>query len=294
MKSERTDCQWNQDLQQHGFTLIELLVVVSIIALLVAILLPALSQAREQAKKAVCLANQHAIGQSLVAYATENRDCYPTTSGYDSNGNELLGENPRSTSLKSRGDWRRMGVLFGLGFLDEARHFYCPSQPQDTDLSIFNYECGWKGQGRDPAWTEVDPELYKWGSYLYRIYNRRTGGEGTEWHPYSAEVRAIRYNHGMKALTSDYFFPGSATDDIGTDTWPHKKPYGVNVAYSDGHGEWAPLAQRWYNLAGLLEDVGEGEDRDQFAFYMFRSFDQNSDMSELEREFDMWLTAYGL
>lgn len=56
----------------RAFTLIELLVVVAIIALLMAILLPTLSSVKEQARKAVCLANLHSIGQSVQAYAAED------------------------------------------------------------------------------------------------------------------------------------------------------------------------------------------------------------------------------
>lgn len=56
-----------------GFTLIELLVVVAIIALLISILLPGLQGAREQAKRAYCLANLRAMGQSSNAYAAEDK-----------------------------------------------------------------------------------------------------------------------------------------------------------------------------------------------------------------------------
>jgi prepilin-type N-terminal cleavage/methylation domain-containing protein len=56
-----------------GFTLIEVLVVVAIIAILIALLLPALGQAREQAKRAKCLANLRSIGQATQGYAIEDQ-----------------------------------------------------------------------------------------------------------------------------------------------------------------------------------------------------------------------------
>ena len=59
--------------REQGFTLIELLVVVAIIALLISILLPSLQQAKEQGKKAKCLANLRSIGLGIHAYATEDK-----------------------------------------------------------------------------------------------------------------------------------------------------------------------------------------------------------------------------
>ena len=61
----------------RAFTLIELLVVIAIIALLISILLPSLRDAREQGKRAVCLANMRSIGQASHAYATEDEREHP-------------------------------------------------------------------------------------------------------------------------------------------------------------------------------------------------------------------------
>lgn len=54
---------------RRAFTLIELLVVVALIGLLMSILLPSLQGAREQAKRAYCLANLRSIIQASIAYA---------------------------------------------------------------------------------------------------------------------------------------------------------------------------------------------------------------------------------
>jgi prepilin-type N-terminal cleavage/methylation domain-containing protein len=72
-----------------AFTLIELLVVVAIIALLIAILVPVLSNARQQGKVAVCLANLRSHGQAANAYITEYNNlpwCLPWNYKVDGRG----------------------------------------------------------------------------------------------------------------------------------------------------------------------------------------------------------------
>lgn len=59
--------------RRRGFTLIELLVVVAIIALLISILIPSLQSAKEQGKRAKCLANLKNIAQAIHGYAGEDR-----------------------------------------------------------------------------------------------------------------------------------------------------------------------------------------------------------------------------
>lgn len=69
----------------RGFTLIEVLVVVAIIALLISILLPSLKKARDQAKSAVCMANQGSIARAEGSYQSTHKEWIPgspLTTGY--------------------------------------------------------------------------------------------------------------------------------------------------------------------------------------------------------------------
>ncbi len=71
---------------RRGFTLIELLVVIAIIALLVSILMPAVAQAREEGRKAKCLANLKSIGAGLVIYMQQQQDRVPWINPADGAG----------------------------------------------------------------------------------------------------------------------------------------------------------------------------------------------------------------
>jgi len=62
-----------------GFTLIELLVVIAIIAILAALLLQALAKAKSKAQRTACVNNQKQIGLSLIMWAGDHGDRFPST-----------------------------------------------------------------------------------------------------------------------------------------------------------------------------------------------------------------------
>lgn len=55
-----------------AFTLVELLVVISIIVVLIGLLVPSMEAAAEEARKAKCAANLHAIHVGTITYASQN------------------------------------------------------------------------------------------------------------------------------------------------------------------------------------------------------------------------------
>lgn len=73
---------------RRAFTLIELLVVIAIIALLVGIILPAVAQARESARKVLCLSNQRQYAVASGTYMNDFDDFIPAYSWRRGSGPE--------------------------------------------------------------------------------------------------------------------------------------------------------------------------------------------------------------
>jgi len=197
--------------ESNAFTLIELLVVVAIIAVLVAILLPALSQAREQAKRVVCLNNlrQDAMG---VSYYVDDFGTMPS--------NRPGQVPPFERHLYRRYSDGSFSGRVGLGFLwpeyiADPNVFWCPS-PGDSYEGLNKWEL--ISNLKSGKEFEGAPS-----SYFYRIRAFVSTG------PFWDAPMLHKEQNPRRAMITDAAY---------SDFSPPNHRDGFNAAYFDGHGKW--------------------------------------------------------
>ena len=142
--------------------MIELLVVISIIALLMGILLPYMGQAREQSRRAACMANLRSIGQSIYIYANDNGD--KLIPGDCSVAWDVWGPRTEQSDIEGR-TFRHvnLGYLIFSGILpipnDNDHIFFCPSSRLPDGLRPYEHFAN--------KWDSTDKEAPI--SYMFNI-----------------------------------------------------------------------------------------------------------------------------
>lgn len=235
-------------MRRHGFTLIELLVVVSIIALIIAILLPALAGAREQARRALCSANQRQVFTLNTIYATNNRGQFISTN-YE---NDRDGKNNQSNHVSWLG---RTTVHYfvpsfdphapaeGAGSLlptianPDERLLYCPNRVENWRRDDRQSPKGWIRVGfyfifghYGPAYPPPNP----WKSPLSLTDN--FDGAGT-----IVMCDIIEQGTGSPPITSGSHGPVGLTFDTDAHLPTDLDIHGSNHTFLDGSVRWTAL-----------------------------------------------------
>lgn len=144
--------------RRRAFTLVELLVVIAIIALLLSILIPVLGRARERGRRVVCMANLHAIGQSIHIYGGDYDDKLIRGDFWGSwDVWARVTEYPAGCSIPPSTEIREvnLGHLIAEGVLevpdDRGHVFFCPSSRTVDGVKPYDeFETNWGKTSGDP------------------------------------------------------------------------------------------------------------------------------------------------
>jgi len=253
---------------RRGFTLIELLVVIGIIALLISILIPTLSNARAAASRTKCLSNMRQLATTLHMYASESRGCFPP---------HLLGISNYETDWAFFAGWKNPPNAYaadgyvGLGYLVRSRlvkdgkAFYCPDMVMG-DYMYESYQRIWEAMSRGDPLTNKDRLHF---GYLYRPF-------GSDQVPYITAAEVDKINNlklgkpkGIFALVTEVPYNG------GRLCWSHNRPWGLNVAYTDGHAQFVTMSKAERDAAADLARTNLRFDMFCYFQYLYFAIDRN-------------------
>jgi prepilin-type N-terminal cleavage/methylation domain-containing protein len=278
----------------RGFTLIELLVVIAIIAILAAILFPVFAQAREAARKTVCLSNCKQIGLGIMMYIQDYDEMYPCDN-WDVGPIGVTDNDTHSANYASAITW-----LWEIYPYTKNRQIYvCPSDPNPKDTAT-SYDgdpqninsCfdGWGiptpisyGQNDEVmgyGWSGVGLECNGDGSWLgssgfgphaesfvptpASTYLIADCGQSFLEDPWVNDLRAANYSRLYNHKAPRHGYIADATDT----TWQsvmqnpaiYRHQMGENVIYAEGHVKFrrntALFSGNPYDDNGLVSSEG--------------------------------------
>lgn len=244
-----------------GFTLIEILVVVAIIALLVAILIPSLHQAREQAKRAVCLARMHDVGTSFVVYTETYKGWYPITAsaGTDSFYSLWKAKLLKSTELILCPATKNVVRPHTLQYPER----YDEESDQDDSIIVPYQGLGKNDSQRsDLEHSALGGKDDDTGGHSYEYNSIYDGGDHPLGHHHK-QTKHFMFPPSQMLLVHDndnrYDFIPVNRQEFGCENavwggnncpqpWDNHGAKGMDMMFGDGHARWVP------KQAGTYED----------------------------------------
>ena len=274
-----------------AFTLVELLVVIGIIAVLVGVLLPTLNKARAAAIRSQCMSNQRQVLQGLEMYKSNYHGKMPIyIPGGNMAGSAIVrfdkGDNDNFNNPANQpfpngrrgttGDgWANLGWLVYGKYIKDGRVFYCPTSSYFTYDS---YETSWNQAFTADSYSRI------WSGYLYRIGGHGSAGSlGSAYSKDSADERTFiekavngKIQRGIRSITTEMF----GYNPYVPANWPHQRPYGMVVGWSDGHVTYSVMDRRdWFIIGGYTQL----NDPDKHMLMLFRwAFDED-DLSKVRK-----------
>lgn len=217
--------------RKKRFTLIELLVVVTIIAILASLLMPALSDAKDQAKKVICMNRHRQVGVALFLYADDEGGYLPNPAS-DSWWNALWMKELLNRGLLPSTQHRVEGVSYGQQHYAWTA-FTCPAVPQITHFSAAkgNYAINVEFTGH------LDSDVYT----AHRLSDTNRADEvclvsdSASWGPnYGVITRYVHIRFDRYSGNVTNRITGLGIANFGS----HGK--GANLTFADGHTEYLP------------------------------------------------------
>ncbi len=229
----------------RGFTLIELLVVIAIIAILAAMLLPALAKAKEKAKQANCVSNEHQMSIAFQIYTGDYNENYPLHDGWAALG----GQRPATPVISG----------FAAQYGGQEYETNRPLDEYCKNTSVFHCPAD-KGDSLNPGVTSCwdawgNSYLVEWCYDGYRVASV-TGSKG-KYVPPSQPIKASRVGNrpATKILLGDWPWQGNRDASVTANVW-HNNRGSRNEAmlFGDGHSEFYKFPADLSSSASVTPD----------------------------------------